>query len=83
MAKYGFKTPLRVGLAGGIATPDAAAGAFAMGAAYILTGSINQAAVEADTSDCVREMLVQARQADVAMAPAADGKGLGQGLSKA
>ena len=70
--KHGFKTPLRVGLAGGIATPDAVAGAFAMGAAYILTGSINQAAVEADTSDLVREMLVQAEQADVTMAPAAD-----------
>jgi len=70
--QYGFSVPLRVGLAGGIATPDAAAAAFAMGAAYILTGSINQAAVEADTSDRVREMLMQAQQADVTMAPAAD-----------
>lgn len=71
-AEYRFSSPLRVGLGGGIATPDAAAAAFAMGAAYVLTGSINQAAVEADTSDSVREMLVQARQADVTMAPAAD-----------
>ncbi len=72
MQSHDYPLPLRVGLAGGIATPDAAAGAFAMGAAYILTGSINQAAVEADTSDVVRKMLVEARQADVTMAPAAD-----------
>jgi PfaD family protein len=71
-AEYQFSSPLRVGLGGGIATPDAAAAAFAMGAAYVLTGSINQAAVEADTSDSVRQMLVQAQQADVTMAPAAD-----------
>jgi len=72
MRRYAFNTPLRVGLAGGIATPHSAAAAFSMGAAYILTGSINQAAVEADTSASVREMLVQSRQADVTMAPAAD-----------
>jgi PfaD family protein len=72
MARYGFSAPLRVGLGGGIATPEAAAAAFTMGAAYILTGSINQAAVEADTSESVRQMLVEARQADVTMAPSAD-----------
>jgi len=38
----------------------------------VLTGSINQAAVEADTSPAVRSMLVQAQQADVTMAPSAD-----------
>jgi trans-AT polyketide synthase, acyltransferase and oxidoreductase domains len=70
--QYGFSVPLRVGLAGGMATPDAVAAGFSMGAAYILTGSINQAAVEADTSDAAREMLVQAQQADVTMAPSAD-----------
>jgi len=58
MAQYRFAAPLRVGLGGGIATPDAAAAGFAMGAAYVLTGSINQAAVEADTSERVRGMLV-------------------------
>lgn len=72
MREHRFSVPLRVGLGGGIATPDAAAAAFSMGAAYILTGSINQACVEADTSDTVRQMLVQAKQADVIMAPAAD-----------
>lgn len=71
-AKYKYKRPPCVGLGGGIATPDSAAAAFAMGAAYILTGSINQSCVEAGTSEIVRHMLAEAGQADVAMAPAAD-----------
>ena len=71
-AKYGFETPPRIGAAGGIATPASAAAVFAMGAAYILTGSINQACGEAGTSSAVREMLAEADQADVIMAPAAD-----------
>jgi PfaD family protein len=71
-AQHGFDVPLRVGAAGGIATPASAAAAFAMGAAYVLTGSVNQACVESGSSDAVREMLAQAEQADVAMAPAAD-----------
>jgi trans-AT polyketide synthase, acyltransferase and oxidoreductase domains len=70
--QYGFSMPLRVGLGGGIATPEAVCAAFSMGAAYVLTGSINQAAVEADTSEAVKQMLVEARQADVTMAPSAD-----------
>lgn len=71
-ARHGFARPVRVGLAGGIATPASASAAFAMGAAYVMTGSINQACVEAGTSDAVREMLAGAEQADVLMAPAAD-----------
>jgi trans-AT polyketide synthase, acyltransferase and oxidoreductase domains len=70
--RYGYDHRLRVGAAGGIATPAAAAAAFAMGAAYILTGSINQACVEAGTCKTVRRMLADTQQADVAMAPSAD-----------
>jgi PfaD family protein len=70
--QHDYGMPLRVGLAGGIATPESAAAAFAMGAAYILTGSVNQSCVEADTSPMVKKMLAEARQADVIMAPAAD-----------
>lgn len=62
----------RVGLGGGIGTPDAVAAAFAMGAGYVVTGSVNQACVESGSSDAVRKMLAEANQADVAMAPAAD-----------
>ena len=40
--EYGYPEPLRVGAAGGIATPHAAAAAFSMGAAYVLLGSVNQ-----------------------------------------
>ena len=43
-----------------------------MGAAYVVTGSVNQACVEAGTSETVRQMLADAGQADVTMAPAAD-----------
>lgn len=71
-AKHGFPHPLPVGLGGGIATPESAAAAFAMGAAYLVTGSVNQACVEAGTSPLVRKMLAEAGQADVTMAPAAD-----------
>jgi PfaD family protein len=71
-AEHGYATPPRVGVAGGIGTPEAAAAAFAMGAAYILTGSVNQACVESGTSPAVRAMLAQASQADTVMAPAAD-----------
>ncbi|HKB01029.1 MAG TPA: PfaD family polyunsaturated fatty acid/polyketide biosynthesis protein, partial [Gemmataceae bacterium] len=70
--EHDYPVPLRVGLGGGIATPAGAAAAFAMGAAYILTGSVNQACVESGSSDLVRQMLADAGQADVAMAPAAD-----------
>lgn len=71
-AKYGYANRLRVGAAGGIATPASTAAAFAMGAAYVLTGSINQACVESGSSEAVRQMLAEAGQADVMMAPAAD-----------
>ncbi len=71
-AEHNYPTPLRVGAAGGIATPASAAAAFAMGAAYIVTGTVNQACVESGSSDIVRQMLAEAGQADVAMAPAVD-----------
>jgi len=70
--RHGYSQTLRVGAAGGISTPISAAAALSMGAAYILTGSVNQSCVEAGTSDAVRKMLAAAEQADVTMAPAAD-----------
>jgi len=70
--QFGYAVPVRVGLAGGIATPASVAAAFSMGAAYVCTGSVNQACVESGSSDPVRKMLAEAGQADVAMAPAAD-----------
>ncbi|MFT7518244.1 MAG: trans-AT polyketide synthase/acyltransferase/oxidoreductase domain-containing protein [Kiritimatiellia bacterium] len=72
MAEQGYAQTVRVGAAGGIGTPSAVAAAFAQGAAFVLTGSINQACVEAGTSDMVKGMLAQAGAADVDMAPAGD-----------
>lgn len=72
-ARHGWPEDLiRIGLAGGIATPQAVAGAFQMGAAYVLTGSVNQACAESGLSRAGREMLAAAGPADVMMAPAAD-----------
>ncbi len=70
--KHGYTQPLRVGAAGGLGTPTAVAAAFAMGAAYVLTGSVNQSALEAGVCPKAKAMLAQADMADVEMAPAAD-----------
>lgn len=72
VALHGYARPVRVGAAGGLATPSAVAAAFALGAAYVLTGSINQSAVESGLSASARMMLAAADLADVAMAPSAD-----------
>jgi trans-AT polyketide synthase, acyltransferase and oxidoreductase domains len=70
--RHEYTSPPCIGLAGGIGTPGAVAAAFAMGADYVLTGSINQACIESGTSNAVRQLLSNATQTDVAMAPAAD-----------
>ncbi|WP_414550498.1 PfaD family polyunsaturated fatty acid/polyketide biosynthesis protein [Anabaena sp. CCY 0017] len=70
--QYGYEKPVRIGVAGGIATPQSALAAFMMGAAYVVTGSINQSCIEAGTSQYTKELLAQAEMADVMMAPAAD-----------
>ncbi|MCK5800598.1 MAG: PfaD family polyunsaturated fatty acid/polyketide biosynthesis protein, partial [Deltaproteobacteria bacterium] len=62
----------RVGAAGGLGTPRAVAAAFAAGAAYVVTGSINQACVEAKVSPDAKRLLADAGIADVVMAPAPD-----------
>lgn len=71
-AALGTPGEIRVGAAGGLGTPSSVAAAFALGAAYVLTGSVNQSAVESGLSEEGRRMLAQAGIADVAMAAAAD-----------
>jgi len=71
-ARHGYARPIRVGAAGGLGTPSAVAAAFSLGAAYVVTGSVNQSAVEAGLSDAAKKMLAEAGIADVAMAAAAD-----------
>ncbi|MCC2666650.1 MAG: 2-nitropropane dioxygenase, partial [Gammaproteobacteria bacterium] len=70
--QYNYSTKIRVGAAGGISTPEAAAAAFMMGADYVVTGSINQSAVEAGTSDYVKKLLSDVKLNDTAMCPSAD-----------
>ena len=70
--QYHYSQTLRVGLGGGIGTPASAAAAFAMGAAYLVTGTVNQACVESGTCAEVRQLLAETRQADVTMAPSGD-----------
>lgn len=71
-AERGYTRPVRLGAAGGIGTPHAVAAAFQLGADYVLTGSINQAAIESGLSEDGRAMLADCGVADVMMAPAAD-----------
>ncbi|ALC17402.1 PfaD family protein [Desulfuromonas soudanensis] len=70
--RHGYRQRLRIGLGGGISTPASAAAAFVMGAAYLVTGSVNQACVESGTCDEVRQLLAETRQADITMAPSGD-----------
>jgi trans-AT polyketide synthase, acyltransferase and oxidoreductase domains len=71
-SEYNYAKPIRIGAAGGIATPASALAAFMMGAAYVVTGSVNQACVESGTSDYVRKVLANVESTDVMMAPASD-----------
>ncbi len=69
---YHYTTPVRVGAAGGIGTPEAAAAALILGADFIVTGSINQCTVEAGTSAAVKDLLQQMGVQDTDYAPAGD-----------
>ncbi len=71
-SKHGYARPIRVGAAGGLGTPASLAAAWALGAAYVVTGSVNQAANESGLSPQGRALLAKADVADVIMAPAAD-----------
>lgn len=62
----------RVGAAGGLGDPASVHAAFALGADYVLTGSVNQSARESGTSDLARQMLAEAGVADCTTGPAPD-----------
>ncbi|MFD7430336.1 PfaD family polyunsaturated fatty acid/polyketide biosynthesis protein [Streptomyces sp. NPDC059818] len=70
--RFGYRRPVRIGAAGGLGTPEAVAAAFALGASYVVVGSVNQTAAEAGLSDEAKAMLCDADISDVTMAPAAD-----------
>ena len=71
-AQHGYAKKVRLGAAGGLGTPEALAAVFLLGADFVLTGSVNQCTVEADTSEPVKDMLAQAGVQDTTMAPAGD-----------
>ncbi len=70
--EFQFRQAVRVGASGGISTPQSVLAAYSMGAAYVLTGSVNQSCLESGSSDYVRKVLAQAGMADIMMAPASD-----------
>ncbi len=70
--KFNYPYTIRVGAAGGISTPASAYGAFSMGAAFVVTGSVNESCIESGVSPMVKDLLANAGMADVMMAPAAD-----------
>jgi PfaD family protein len=70
--EYGYSGFIRLGAAGGLGNPAAVASAFAMGAAYVVTGSINQCSIEAEISQEAKAMLAKAGVSDVTMCPSAD-----------
>lgn len=75
LERYGYAErgiELRLGAAGGIGEPLSVHAAFAMGADYIVTGTINQACRQSGTAPAVRQLLAEASMADVAMCPASD-----------
>ncbi|MCB2360138.1 ACP S-malonyltransferase [Clostridium estertheticum] len=72
MEEYGWSRKVRIGAAGGIGTPEAAAAAFILGADFILTGSVNQCTVEAQTSDAAKDLLQQMNVQDTEYVPAGD-----------
>ena len=70
--KYKYQKQIRIGLAGGIGTPESAASAFVMGADFVLTGSINQCTVEAKTSNAVKDLLEGINVQDTGYSPSGD-----------
>jgi trans-AT polyketide synthase/acyltransferase/oxidoreductase domain-containing protein len=72
MQRHRYDSPIRVGAAGGLGTPQAVAAAFALGAAYVMTGTVNQATVESGLCEDARALLATAGLADTTMAPSAD-----------
>ncbi|MCX5381493.1 PfaD family polyunsaturated fatty acid/polyketide biosynthesis protein [Streptomyces sp. NBC_00091] len=71
-ARLRLERPVRVGAAGGLGDPASVAAAFALGAAYVVTGTVNQMSVEAAISDRAKALLAEARVTDVGMAPSSD-----------
>lgn len=69
---YNYKNKIRIGTGGGIGTPEAVAASFIMGADFVVTGSINQATVEAGTSELAKDMIQDINIQDTEHVPSGD-----------
>ena len=70
--RYSLTRPIHLGAAGGLGDPQGVAAAFAMGADFVLTGSVNQGCIESGLDAAGKALLAQVQLGDVTMAPAAD-----------
>lgn len=70
--QYHYSKKVRIGLGGGIGTPEAVASAFLLGAKFIVIGSINQCTIEAGTSDLSKDLLNAINIQDTEYTPAGD-----------
>jgi trans-AT polyketide synthase, acyltransferase and oxidoreductase domains len=70
--QHQYHQSIRVGLAGGIGTPESIVCAFIMGADFVLTGSINQCTVQAGMSNSVKDILQDINVQDTDYCPAGD-----------
>ena len=67
-----LKADVRLGAAGGLGSPRSLAAAIALGADFLLTGTVNQTTIESGLSSYGKTLLAKADIGDVMMAPAAD-----------
>lgn len=70
--RYDYQDDIYTGAAGGIGSPDAVISAFMLGADFVMTGSVNQCSVEANTSDAVKDALQGMNVQDTDYVPAGD-----------
>lgn len=70
--QHGLIWDIRIGAAGGIGTPEAAAAAFALGADYVVTGSINLCSKQSGMSPQVKDFIEAIGVQDTDYAPAGD-----------
>ena len=70
--EHSLSRPIHLGAAGGLGDPQGVAAAFAMGADFVLTGSVNQGCVESGLDATGKSLLANVQLGDVTMAPAAD-----------
>lgn len=68
----GYERKVRVGLAGGIGTPEGVASSFIMGADFVLVSSINQCTPESGISDVAKDMLQNVNVQDIGYAPSSE-----------